>query len=471
MDNDFWHNELGLENYRERSGTNSREGSSGAAGISHGSLAPRETRKESRTDFPQGIVCDQLFQSILPVDSDFFGAEAQLDEESTQRLLLSLSSPTIHDSVQQNQETVTPDKGKRERFETSDAAEYSISAEVSTTRIEKRRANSDDSTVSLKDILALALPRVDPYSRQRLLEIHSLLRRGSLDIRGFIRELRNVIGPAMLRELATELENNQSNFLEDENAYVVPHSEANPLGLASPSRDESIDETSTMEVSAAPSTGAEVSSSESAPLSTSQSASATRPKKRAWTRLEHYVFLKAMQIYGRGKWKYIADVLPGRTPNQVASHAKKFFLRQRKSIKDKRMRSIHDLILSSPEMREVEHALESGAIETPGFDLAALGIARKVQTMFPMATHPYHDTKHGAWGARAPVSEVTSGHGKRSLQTCTEYGQMDPFFNDPVSRGCDMRLRRLEYTAQLLRQTISTMRAQTCGGLVDPRGS
>jgi SHAQKYF class myb-like DNA-binding protein len=470
MDHDFWRTELGLDSERERAGANSREGSVGAIGTSFNTSRAGAARVETQTDFDRRVACDQFLENILPIESDFFIEGCQLDE-STQRLLLSLSSPTTHEQIRLDHELVTPEKSKRERCEISEPEEDPKPVEISTTNVTQERATCDDSTVSLKDILALALPRVDPYSRQRLLELHSLLRRGSLDVRGFIRELRNVIGARMLRALATELEANQPITLEDDSMFAPSQSESPLLQAPTQNRSESIGEASALDLSAAASATAEVSSSESAPLSASQGASFSRPKKRAWTRLEHYVFLKAMQIYGRGKWKYIADVLPGRTPNQVASHAKKFFLRQRKSIKDKRMRSIHDLILSSPEMREVEQALESGAIETPGFDLAALGIVRKVRSAFPTAMQSYQQARHGSFGTTGPGDANSLGYAGQSFHIPGDQAQIYRSLNDSVSRGCDMRLRRLEYTAQLLRQTISTMRAQTCGGLVDPRGS
>lgn len=78
--------------------------------------------------------------------------------------------------------------------------------------------------------------------------------------------------------------------------------------------------------------------------------------KHGWSKDEHFMFLRGLQKYKRGSWKQISQFVKTRTPTQVQSHAQKYFLRQRQHCKNKR--SIHDLSIDSPEMKEVARRLQ-----------------------------------------------------------------------------------------------------------------
>jgi SHAQKYF class myb-like DNA-binding protein len=67
------------------------------------------------------------------------------------------------------------------------------------------------------------------------------------------------------------------------------------------------------------------------------------PFKRGWTKEEHLLFLRGLQIHGKGAWKEISLLIVTRTPTQIQSHAQKYFLRQKQEVKNKR--SIHDVSL------------------------------------------------------------------------------------------------------------------------------
>ncbi|CAN1126257.1 Transcription factor SRM1 [Linum perenne] len=56
------------------------------------------------------------------------------------------------------------------------------------------------------------------------------------------------------------------------------------------------------------------------------------------------LFLIELRTYGKGDWRSISrNVVVTRTPTQVASHAQKYFLRQRSVKKERKRSSIHDI--------------------------------------------------------------------------------------------------------------------------------
>ncbi|CAL0307609.1 unnamed protein product [Lupinus luteus] len=64
-----------------------------------------------------------------------------------------------------------------------------------------------------------------------------------------------------------------------------------------------------------------------------------------WTEEEHRRFLMGLMKYGKGDWRNIArNFVVTKTPTQVASHAQKYYIRQKDcGGKDKRRPSIHDI--------------------------------------------------------------------------------------------------------------------------------
>ncbi|KAK7276357.1 hypothetical protein RIF29_17496 [Crotalaria pallida] len=70
-----------------------------------------------------------------------------------------------------------------------------------------------------------------------------------------------------------------------------------------------------------------------------------RKKGVPWTEEEHRRFLMGLMKYGKGDWRNISrNFVVTKTPTQVASHAQKYYIRQKDSGgKDKRRPSIHDI--------------------------------------------------------------------------------------------------------------------------------
>eukprot|EP00002_Diphylleia_rotans_P036171 TRINITY_DN793_c0_g2_i3.p1 TRINITY_DN793_c0_g2~~TRINITY_DN793_c0_g2_i3.p1 ORF type:complete len:260 (-),score=55.31 TRINITY_DN793_c0_g2_i3:315-1094(-) len=70
-----------------------------------------------------------------------------------------------------------------------------------------------------------------------------------------------------------------------------------------------------------------------------------RKKAIPWSSEEHRQFLLGLQKHGKGDWRNISrNFVRTRTPSQVASHAQKYFMRQKGTApKDRRRSSIHDM--------------------------------------------------------------------------------------------------------------------------------
>mmetsp|Transcript_24545 Transcript_24545/g.42010 ORF Transcript_24545/g.42010 Transcript_24545/m.42010 type:complete len:518 (+) Transcript_24545:117-1670(+) len=49
-----------------------------------------------------------------------------------------------------------------------------------------------------------------------------------------------------------------------------------------------------------------------------------------WSTDEHKLFLRGLEVYGRGGWKEISSLVCTRTPTQVRTHAKKYFIKMAK---------------------------------------------------------------------------------------------------------------------------------------------
>ncbi|KAL1187848.1 Transcription factor SRM1 [Cardamine amara subsp. amara] len=65
-----------------------------------------------------------------------------------------------------------------------------------------------------------------------------------------------------------------------------------------------------------------------------------------WSQEEHGLFLDGLKKFGKGDWKSIArHCVKSRTATQVASHAQKFFLRQKSEAKTRKRSSIHDITM------------------------------------------------------------------------------------------------------------------------------
>ncbi|KAI9102262.1 hypothetical protein K1719_023464 [Acacia pycnantha] len=91
-------------------------------------------------------------------------------------------------------------------------------------------------------------------------------------------------------------------------------------------------------------------------------------KGSSWTYEEHALFLLGVQKYGKGHWKNISEKAVGtRNATQLASHAQKFYIRQREKETIVHSRgSIHDFTLANYPPRYLNDLLSSHPHLAPG---------------------------------------------------------------------------------------------------------
>ncbi|XP_021765345.1 transcription factor MYBS3-like [Chenopodium quinoa] len=83
-----------------------------------------------------------------------------------------------------------------------------------------------------------------------------------------------------------------------------------------------------------------------------------RKKGKPWTEEEHRLFLIGLQKLGKGDWRGIArSYVVSRTPTQVASHAQKYYIRQKNASHRKRRSSLFDMVTEEPETVPEEQLL------------------------------------------------------------------------------------------------------------------
>ncbi|KAK4280694.1 hypothetical protein QN277_012282 [Acacia crassicarpa] len=114
-------------------------------------------------------------------------------------------------------------------------------------------------------------------------------------------------------------------------------------------------------------------------------------KRSTWTLEEHALFLLGVRKYGRGHWKDISEkAVVTRSATQVASHAQKFYIRQ----KEKEMivhsrSSIHDFTLANYPPKYVNHLLSSRPHLMPGSCMTMQQPNSSIHSHLPLH-HDYH---------------------------------------------------------------------------------
>jgi len=71
--------------------------------------------------------------------------------------------------------------------------------------------------------------------------------------------------------------------------------------------------------------------------------------KKGWTPCEHLLFLKGLQLCGKGSWKSIEKIVKTRNSAQIQAHANRYYKRIQQPSDKKVNRSVHDFDLSDLE--------------------------------------------------------------------------------------------------------------------------
>ncbi|XP_043703386.1 transcription factor KUA1-like [Telopea speciosissima] len=118
-----------------------------------------------------------------------------------------------------------------------------------------------------------------------------------------------------------------------------------------------------------------------------------RKKGVPWTEEEHRMFLLGLQELGKGDWRGIAHYhVQSRTPTQVASHAQKYFIRQRNMSRGNRRSSVFDVIAD-----ESVNTLPSAS-----------------QELFPISNSQAENQSNNLLPAPPAVEEESLGHSRPS---------------------------------------------------------
>eukprot|EP00295_Goniomonas_pacifica_P029748 CAMPEP_0175936352 /NCGR_PEP_ID=MMETSP0108-20121206/21562_1 /TAXON_ID=195067 ORGANISM="Goniomonas pacifica, Strain CCMP1869" /NCGR_SAMPLE_ID=MMETSP0108 /ASSEMBLY_ACC=CAM_ASM_000204 /LENGTH=290 /DNA_ID=CAMNT_0017260421 /DNA_START=10 /DNA_END=882 /DNA_ORIENTATION=- len=94
-----------------------------------------------------------------------------------------------------------------------------------------------------------------------------------------------------------------------------------------------------------------------------------------WTEEEHRIFLSGLKKYGRGNWRLLStELLPSRTPSQIASHAQKYFLHLSAKTNKRPRKSLFEWVLDPEEEARAYLGQEAqGGSVSPGNTTIPLG--------------------------------------------------------------------------------------------------
>ncbi|WVY92524.1 hypothetical protein V8G54_031612 [Vigna mungo] len=163
-----------------------------------------------------------------------------------------------------------------------------------------------------------------------------------------------------------------------------------------------------------------------------------KSKRITWTTEEHRRFLEALSKYEKGNWKEISAYIQTKNVTQVASHAQKYFIRQGKSEKQKKRKSIHDMILDNT-THSIDHIQNSSSSKTnPAisqfYEMQPLQVQPRQSippTQFnqrqPPQVQPLQSVHHTQFNQIRPTHQVMEANSfNNKAHHPTQFAQMQP---------------------------------------------
>lgn len=171
--------------------------------------------------------------------------------------------------------------------------------------------------------------------------------------------------------------------------------------------------------------------------------------KRSWTKEEHFLFLQGLQEYGKGQWQCIANKIGTKTASQVRSHCKKYLMRQQKDQQSKKMKTIHDMTMESPEMQQLAMKQQNEMTQDDA------NVLYREKSFVPLHTKFGKDNATSDRSLGNQLGSETDGNSEwyNDEPQDNQYASITkiPYFIR------ERRIRRLEYCLQQMKQSMNWM--------------
>ncbi|GJQ14314.1 hypothetical protein GpartN1_g6105.t1 [Galdieria partita] len=192
--------------------------------------------------------------------------------------------------------------------------------------------------VHMDEMIRAILPKLDTIDQERVQQCYEAWKRKQVKTHTLLHQLRNIVSSDLLQSEVERIRQEKWKRSRHSTTHTsvrrcTPILDENPkeLGNSNPIREK------------------DASHSQQNPFLWSDQ----HTVKRSWTKEEHFLFLQGLEEYGKGQWQAIANKIGTKTASQVRSHCKKYLMRQQKDQQSKKMKTIHDMTMESPEMQQL----------------------------------------------------------------------------------------------------------------------
>ncbi|CAJ2647072.1 unnamed protein product, partial [Trifolium pratense] len=219
----------------------------------------------------------------------------------------------------------------------------------------------------------------------------------------------------------SERQNVDTDMIESGSKTVIVNSNAKSSLIRAKSIPEETQDAANRAESIPEETQADANRAEPIPEETQADANRAEKKRKHWKEDEHRQFLKGLLKYQRGQWKEISkEFVTTRSPSQIASHAQKYFDRNKDAVKKarKKRRSIHDttidnngrLVILPVEKQNEIPSIEQQQKEIPSHctTLNVIPSIEQQNKISPLVTRSFHDQFNLVRGSVMTSSDSSS---------------------------------------------------------------